>query len=266
MAGVNAFAVPPPLVAARKKRRTEGAVAAEAKDVDGYHAFFTTREYAQFSQFGGEPETQRYQQEQRLRRTLLSSGAEEAAHDSRQKTKADPMSKLKSVHIMVLLEDLMTKRFPDANDQVALAANGRRRLSALSIEQHEAYLALVRKRTEAHSVSAQRHVLTGVVGPDLILTLLTCGDSAVCPRSSRCRRMKRRSCVRWKSKFATSRWVLCITQSVFPALQSLFVDDLVNYGCNTSWSRRTSFDSSSKPRPLCRRRTSHACPHLLLDG
>jgi hypothetical protein len=159
MADGSAFGAPPRLVAARRKQGKGGDDEEEeftqAPGVDGFHAFFTAQEYAQYSALGGAVEARRYHQQQGSRQTLLSPGVEAARADGVHGKKTDWRSERKSKHAMVLLEKLMLQHFADAGEQVALATNSRRRLSALSIEQHEEYLALVHKRAEAHSVSFQ---------------------------------------------------------------------------------------------------------------
>lgn len=157
MADATTFMAPPRLVAARRKREEAGGdgvgSVGQELDVDGFHAFFTEQEFAEHSALGGAVEARQYQQQQRSRHTLLSPGVEAARVDEVHGKKVESRSEWKSKHAMVLLEELMLQHFADAGEQVALATNSRRRISALTIEQHEEYLALVRKRAEAHSVS-----------------------------------------------------------------------------------------------------------------
>lgn len=142
----NAFAVPPPLVAARKKRRADAGAAPAADSL----SFFTAADHARHAQLGLEAEARRFRLELQRRRAILAADAKAPAEDA-EASKASRLAALKAKHILHVLEEFMLKRGPSAGNKhgLELFSNGRRRLSAIPICEHEEYLALTRKKSDA---------------------------------------------------------------------------------------------------------------------
>lgn len=155
----NAFAVPRPLVAARRKRKaepeTEGGWDASIQQ----SSYFTADEYARFSIRGDAHESSRYQHEERLRQTLLTDAASsepEASAETDQDDRLRRAAKIKSKHLVELVVSWVEKNV-DVEDssnrsRILMTDNARRRISALTVDDHEEYLALVRKRNDAQRV------------------------------------------------------------------------------------------------------------------
>lgn len=138
----TAFAVPRRLFAGRKRR------AEASRDTDS-SSFFTADDFAAFSVRGDAHESRLYGELETRRRTLVTSLE---ASNSTRKSSAAMKTKKETKHLVQLLVEAIEANRIRAPEKMLELDNARRRVSGLSVAEHEQYLMLQRKLFQAQQV------------------------------------------------------------------------------------------------------------------
>lgn len=137
----TAFAVPRRLLAGRKRRP-------EATTANDGSSFFTAEDFEAFSVRGDVLTSRLYGELETRRRTIVTS----VAPTSGRKSSATATIKKQTKHLMLLLLEAIEANRIQRPEKMLELDNARRRVSGISVAEHERYLMLQRKLFQAQQV------------------------------------------------------------------------------------------------------------------